>query len=438
VTGTLWSGTVRAGDSLTALPRAAAVRVRQVQVHEESVPAAVAGQRTALALHGVEREALARGDWIVTPGSFRPTLYLDVRLDLLPSAERALQDRARLRVHLGASEILGRVVLFHDGPLPPGGRARAQLRLEQPVVAARGDRIVLRSYSPQATLAGARVLDPFPPRRARLSAEDSARLDALESGSVEEALCALVGAAGPTGVLAEEAALRLSLPAVEVEAAAGIAGQRLVRLRDGRMLSADSWRAALAQLRSELQRYVEAHRLRGGAPKGELKSLLRRSVPPATFDAALEQLRSEGVLLLRGDRVELPESGPELSPTQAAAVQRIEQVLASRGFQVPDMAELLRKAGTPRECQEVLRYLVGSGGAVKVTSELFYPRALWEEIERRVREHLARRPTLSMAEFKELLQISRKYAVPLLEHLDRVGLTRRQGDLRVAGPRSQA
>ena len=434
VTGTLWSGAVRPGDALEALPGGAPVRVRQVQVHDESVPEAVAGQRTALALHGATREALARGDWIATPGSFRPSALLDVRLALLATAERPLESRTRLRLHLGASEALGRVVLFREGPLPPGESSLAQLRLEEPVVAARGDRIILRSYSPQVTIAGALVLDPFPPRRAHLSAADGRRLDALESGTLEAGLVALAHAGGLAGIDEGEAAVRLGIPAASVTEARGRAGPALVRQADGRLLSGDSWKEALGRVEAEVRRYLATHRLREGVPKGELKSLLQPWLGAATFDAALERLLGAGTLLLRGDRVLPPEAGPTLTPAQAAAVERMEKRLSGQGFQVPDATDLLRDAPTPAQGQELLRYLVDSGRAVKVTSDLLYPRALWEEILRRVRAHLAGRPSLTMAEFKELVQVSRKYAVPLLEHLDRTGITRRQGDIRVPGP----
>jgi selenocysteine-specific elongation factor len=435
VTGTLWSGSVRVGDALTLLPRGAPVRVRQVQVHGESVAEAVAGQRTALALHGVTREDAARGDWVVAPQALRPTTLVDVRLTLLRSAERELVNRARLRVHLGASEVLGRVVLFRDGPLPPGEETLAQLRLEQPIVAARGDRIVLRTYSPQTTLGGARVLDPAPPRRARLSPGDRARLTALTSGSDEEALLVLARAAGLSGLTPEEAGVRLFLPGPEVEEVRVRAGESLTRLRDGRMLASEAWRQALERVLAEVRRYTETHRLREGAPKGELKSLLARALPAAAFDLALERLLEEGKLRLSGDVVVPPESAPVLTPAQAALAERMERTLASRGYQVPELPELLRLAPTPALGQDLLRYLVDSHRVVKVTSELFYPSRLWDGLKERLAGHFARRPALTMAEFKEMLQVSRKYAVPLLEHLDRIGWTRRQGDVRVRGPR---
>jgi selenocysteine-specific elongation factor len=205
VTGTLWSGTIRAGDSLQILPSGRSVRVRRVEVHDAEVPAATAGQRTAVALHGAGREEIERGEWLVAPGGYRAAESLDVRLTMLPgdSRERALATRTRLRVHLGASEVLGRAVLLEGESLEPGTSAYAQLRLEHAVVAAPGDRLVLRSYSPAVTIAGAVVIDPAPPRRSRLGSGDLERLKTLESGAHPDKVRWLAPESGTTGNRAE-------------------------------------------------------------------------------------------------------------------------------------------------------------------------------------------------------------------------------------------
>jgi selenocysteine-specific elongation factor len=138
------------------------------------------------------------------------------------------------------------------------------------------------------------------------------------------------------------------------------------------------------------------------------------------------------------DRISLPDSGPTFAPEQVRALETIERRLEAAGFQVPDMAQLLREVPASAKPPELARYLVESGRAVRVTSDLYYPAARWAEVEARVRGHFAGKPALTMGEFKDLIQVSRKYAVPLLEHLDRLGITRREGDLRVPGPRSRA
>jgi selenocysteine-specific elongation factor len=443
VTGTLWSGAVRPGDTLELLPSGKSVRVRQVQVHDTTVEEAQAGQRVALAIHGVPRESVARGDWLATPARFRPSHLLDVRLELLDSAPKPLGSRSRLRCHLGASEILGRAVLFERDTLSPGDSCWAQLRLEAPATASAGDRIVIRSYSPAVTIAGATVVDPTPAKRARLKPGDLARLETLHSGSAMEKLAALAEEAGAAGIAGEGAAVRLGGGAALTEAASAAvaaaisvgAEAKLVRLKDGRLLTPEVWRQALEEVVKGVAGYAEANKLRDGIPKGELKSLLARRLPAPVFDEALEILTRGGRLIAREDRVTLPEAAPTLSPRQAQAVGELERRLAGKGFQVPEVAELVRGIPPAERPADLIRYLVDSGRAVKVTSELLYPAPLWEELESRLRAHFQKHSTLSMGAFKDLVQVSRKYAVPLLEHLDRTGLTRREGDDRVPGPR---
>jgi len=444
VTGTLWSGTVRPGDALELLPSGKPVRVRQVQVHDQTVEEAHAGQRSALAIHGVPRESVTRGDWLATPGRFKPSHVLDVRVTLLGSAPKPLGSRSRLRCHLGASEILGRAVLFERDALPPGESCYAQLRLEAPATASSGDRIVIRSYSPALTIAGATVIDPAPAKRARLAPGDAARLGTLLSGSATEKLAALADEAGAAGIAGEGAAVRLgSGPESITEAASAAvaaaisvdAEAKLVRLRDGRFLTPASWIQALAAVVAGVTRFAQANKLRDGIPKGELKSLLARSLPAPVFDEALEVLVRGNRLLLKGDRVALPEAAPALSSRQAETVGELERKLAGKGFQVPEVSELTKGIPPGERPGELIRYLVDSGRAVKVTSELLYPRTLWEELEGRLRSYFEKNATLSMGAFKDLVQVSRKYAVPMLEHLDRTGVTRREGDERVPGPR---
>ena len=444
VTGTLWSGTVRPGDALELLPSGKAVRVRQVQVHDSTVEEAHAGQRTALAIHGVPRESVARGDWLATPGRFKPSHILDVKLTLLGSAPKPLGSRSRLRCHLGASEILGRAVLFERDTLPPGESGWAQLRLEAPATASPGDRIVIRSYSPALTIAGATVVDSAPAKRARLNHGDRARLETLLSGSTMEKLAALAEEAGSAGIAGEGAAVRLGSIAESITEAASAAvaaaisveaEARLVRLRDGRLLSPASWSQALSEVVGAVSRYAQANRLRDGIPKGELKSLLARTLPAPVFDEVLEVLIRSDRLLARGDRVTLPEAAPALSPKQAQAVGELERKLAGKGFQVPEVSELTKGIPPAERPNDLIRYLVDSGRAVKITSELLYPRKLWEDLEGRLRSYFEKNSTLSMGAFKDMVQVSRKYAVPMLEHLDRTGVTRREGDERVPGPR---
>jgi selenocysteine-specific elongation factor len=434
VTGTLWGGSIRAGDTLDLLPKGASVRVRQVEVHDQPVDSAVAGQRTAVAIHGVAREDVVRGDWLAAPGRFAATSTADVRLTLLEGAGRDLEDRTRVRVHLGASESLARLVLLEGAPLRPGQSALAQVRFESPVVAVPGDRLVLRAYSPAITIAGAVVLDALASKRARLDDATRRRLETFERGSAAERVALLAEESGAAGVRVADASLRLALAPEGVSAAARDA-ENLRPLRDGRLLAEGAWKASAERIVAAVARYAETHRLREGIAKGELKSLLARDLDGALFDEALESLLATKRLASRGEKISLPDAAPVLSPDQGRAVAEMERRLGAGGAAVPEVPELLKGIAPGLKPQELIRYLVESGKVVKVTADLLYPTAWWRELETKVRHHFSRNRELTLAGFKEIFPASRKYSIPVLEHLDRTGLTRRQGDVRVAGPR---
>ena len=435
VTGTLWNGAIRAGDALTVLPSGRAVRVRQVEVHDQAVESARAGQRTAVAIHGVDRDAVARGDWLTTPERFRASDIVDARLSLHASAERPLATRARVRVHLGASETLGRVVLFDGASLEPGQEALAQLRLESPIVPIPGDRVVLRSYSPAVTIAGAVVVDAQARRRARLDEAGRARLGILESGSLAERIAVLAADAAFAGIRDDEAAVRLGLDPAQIASAVASA-RDLHRLKDGRILTRGAWDAAAKRIETEAARYVATHPIRDGVPKGELKSLLKRDLDGGIFDEALAALIEGARLVARGgDRLLPPDAAPALSPDQAKSAGRILAKLSGSGFQPPDLSDILKEIPAPHKPPELVRYLLESEQVVKVTSELLYTKEQWGEVVARVARHLGAKGSLTMGDFKNLLQVSRKYSIPMLEHLDRTGVTRRDGDSRILGPK---
>lgn len=302
------------------------------------------------------------------------------------------------------------------------------------MVAIPGDRLVLRAYSPASTIAGAVVLDAHAARRARLDAGALRRLEVLEQGSLGDRVALLAEEAGNEGTRPSEISLRLAVAPEAAEAAAREAAG-LRTLRDGRIVTEAAWKGVLGRVEGAVKQYAETHRLREGIAKGELKSLLAREVPGPLFDEALGSLVERGVLAARGDRVSLPNAGPVFTPDQSKALETLERRLTDGGWQVPDVAELLKGVPPALKPQELIRYLVESGRVVKVTADLLYPAARWADLEAQVRQHFSRNPDLTMAAFKARFQVSRKYSIPILEHLDRTGLTRRQGDVRLPGPK---
>lgn len=433
VTGTLWRGRVKTGDALELLPLGLSVRVRRVQVHGVTVDEALAGQRTALALHGVERDEVARGDWVVAPQSLRPSRLLDVRFELLPDMPREWPAQRRVRFHLGASEIIGRLSLLEGAALEPGDSALAQLALERPVVAARGDRFVIRSYSPSRTVGGGAVIEPVAERRRRkapgledLAVHESGSLEArllsrLEPETKPAAVATLAQALGEPEAAAREALARLGARGEAAEAS------------EGRWVAAARWKSAREVIAHAVADYAAKHPARFGVMKGELKSGLKSTVDASLFDAAFESLAREGALEVRSERVR-PAGEPWSPPAEAAAaLERVESELESAGLGVPENAAWQAKLG-PRAA-EVVSLGAFLGRLVRVSQEYSYTARQLDALRVKLAAHFARRPSLSVAEFKDLAGVSRKWAVPLLEHCDRSAWTARVGDERRPGAR---
>jgi selenocysteine-specific elongation factor len=436
VTGTLWRGSVRTGDVLELLPRGAQVRVRRVQVHGETVEEAFAGQRTALALHGVERNQVTRGDWLCAVGSLRPSRVVDVRFELLADYPREWKPDTRVRFHLGASEIIGRLLLL--GPpaasgLHAGESSLAQLRLEQPTVATRGDRFVIRSYSPSRTVGGGAVIEPVAERRRR---SDVAGLDALEvheSGTLESRVFEkLSGRAKPTST--EQLATEVGESVPEVLAAL----QALERHGSaqspaaGRWISDTRWGDAREQVLHAVREYAEKNPARYGIMKGELKAGLKTSLDAGLFDLTFAALIADGELEQTGERVR-PGGMPWEPPAAArAALEKLEAMLEADGFQVPENAAWQKSLGPGAADAAGLGFFLGR--LVRVNAELTFTAAQLARLQRLVAGWFeGGHATMTVADFRGLTGASRKYSVPLLEHCDRVGWTVRVGDERKRG-----
>jgi selenocysteine-specific elongation factor len=431
VTGTLWRGRIRMGETLELQPRGLPVRVRRVQVHGETVEEAHAGQRTAVALHGVEREQVERGDWLVATGSLRPSHILDVRFEAVADLAEDWPANTRVRFHLGASEIIGRLVLLEGDGVAPGASALAQVRLERPTVAARGDRFVIRRYSPSHTVGGGSVIEPVA-RKRRHGALD--QLAVRESGSLEARLLALVEAeANPVSTS------RLAQVVGESQTVTGAALARLLEEHElaqpleGRWLALAKWHAAIELAEREVRGYAEKFPARFGMLKGDLKSGLKMVMDAALFDMAFRALEEDGRIEVRSQRVRPADTPWEPPAKTLAALEKLEAELEATGMSVPDVGTWQAKLGAAAADVTALGLFLER--LVRVNQELIYTTKQMESLRRKLAAHFAKQPALSMTEFKDMAAVSRKYAVPLLEHSDRVGWTVRAGDERKQGGR---
>jgi selenocysteine-specific elongation factor len=437
VTGTLWAGRLAVGDEVAVLPRDLRSRVRRLQVHGETVEQAVAGQRTAVNLPGLEVGEIERGDVLCVPGTLRPSDAFDATLALLPDAPRPLANRARVRFHLGTSERLARVVLLDREELQPGEQCYVHLRLESPSAALPQDRYVIRSYSPALTIGGGSILDPNPARERRARKRILEHLAVLERGSVSERVARHLLAAGYAPVTAEELRRRSDLEAATV-------AECLEALRQAGKAIAVGAKAEAGVLHvdrvAELEREVEARLaefharepLKDGLAKEELRSKLPPQLPSAAFGWLLTRLTEGGRLAVERDKVRLASHRPTLSAAEAEAKTKIETAYREAAFQPPTPDGVLAGVGAERKlAQAVFRRLVDDGTLIKINADLYLHREPYQLLRERVLAHFQGKPSINVGMMKELFGVSRKFAIPFLEHLDDVHLTRRQGDERV-------
>jgi selenocysteine-specific elongation factor len=432
VTGTLVGGTIAEGDELVILPQDRAVKVRGLQVHGRPAPRATAGHRVALNLAGVEVADAHRGQTLVEPGAYEATRRLDAHIELLASA-RPLAQRARVRLHQGTAEVLARVSLEggREALIQPGTRAFVRLRLERPAVLARGDRFILRAYSPPATIAGGTVVDPHPARSSIRAAR--ARLAAGEIDGPRGADAALEGWAQERGLHGLEIAAarrRLGLSVADLEAAvARVASSGRVERVGDVLFAAGVLQSAGEGLAARVREYHAANPLEAGMPREEARERLFTRASPIVFEHVLRDLADRGIITGR-DRLAHRDHQVTLSGPEQRAVEHIERALAEGGLKPPDAAAMAERAGVdPKIVERMLTHLVRQKIVVKLDTVYFH-RAALERLKDDLRGAGAN-ATVDVAEFKNRFGVSRKYAIPLLEYLDRERVTRRVGDVRV-------
>jgi selenocysteine-specific elongation factor len=450
VTGTVVSGAASVDDEVSVLPAGRTVKVRGLQGHGAPVPRVRAGQRAAVNLAGLEVEDLARGDTLATPGTFDATRRLDAVLDVLAGA-RPLRHGARVRFHHGTGETLGRVavskVLGEDEAagvteIRPGGRAHVRLRLEKPVVLTRGDRFVLRAYSPPVTIAGGRVLDPQPARGGIRTPAGRRRFDTLDAGPaegdvradgiVDRTVAAFVEEQGGQGLPRAVLVTRAGLTPAEADAAvARLAAAGAVVPLAGLLVSPAILRGLSTALERLLEEYHAANPLSEGVPREEARERVFARAHPLVFEAVLQRLVQAGRITAR-DRLSSAAHRVTLAPDEEAARQRIDSAFREAGLRPPDLSSLADVLGLPAAAVgRALEVLQRQKTLVKVDALWFHAHAL-EALKAEVRA-LKEAPSarVDVATFKDRYGVSRKYAIPLLEYLDRERITRRVGDARV-------
>ncbi len=440
VTGTLISGEINAGDEMELLPVSARVRVRGLQVYGQTVERAVAGQRTAVNLSGIEKMQLARGHVLAPAGRLRSTQMLDVELSVLESAARPLRTRARVRVHHGAAEILARVRVLEDGgEIAAGEKGFAQLRLESPLVAVPGDRFILRSYSPSRTIAGGQVLDAFPVKhRGREAGKRRETLNELTKADHAARFAFFVDAAGEHGLRRADVYARTGWrDEVFAEAALEALGSGEVIESDGVYIGRKSFEELAGAAVEELVSFHKREPLARGLARETLRERRFNYAAPEIFRAVLAHLEKENAIVAEKDFVRHAAHEFSLSTADAELLRRLEQVYREAALEPPALDEALASIAAAKDTRahnrKILQLLIDNKQLARINDELFVHRDALDRLIQKLRDYAAQSDgrLIDVAAFKELAGTSRKYAIPLLEYLDRERLTRRAGNQRL-------
>ena len=434
VTGTLIAGRIEKEAEVEIHPLGRRIRIRGIEVHNQSTHVALAGQRTALNLAGIEAREIARGMTLAEPSLFEPATRLDCAVALLDSA-RPLKNHAKVHFHCWTEETLAEVVLLEAKELKPGGRAFAQLRLKQPGLYLSGDRFIIRQFSPVTTIGGGVVLDSQPPKHRLGDPQVRPSLEVLEKGDAEARLRLLTAQSGEISL--STLVMRTGWQPSEV--------LRVGRLLEGKkdvvilgqppsfFVSSEHFRGLARQIVEQLDRFHKANPLVAGLPKEELRGrLVANSPSPMLFSAVLQSLAAENKIELKGEAVRRLGREVQLTAEELAAKEQISRAFEKAGLAVPSAKEVLAGLRIDRaRAEKILHILLQEKALLRVAEDLIFHSSALEKLRQLVARRKQQTNRIDVAVFKEMTGLTRKYAIPLLEYLDRERVTRREGDARI-------
>ncbi len=423
VTGTLSDGSLSTGDPIQLLPSEMTGRIRGLQAHNQKEETALPGSRTAINITGLDVSQVRRGEVVTHPGQYVPTQRLDVLFRLLPDVSSPLRHHTEVKFFIGTSETVADVRLIGTETLAPGEQAWLQLNLHAPVVALRGDRYILRRPSPGETLGGGIVVDPHPKKRhKRFDASVIAALESLSHGSPADVLLQAALALGPAPTTDVITRSRLDQPASQMALQELLASGQLLALEDI-LVTVSQWSVLKKNLVESLAAYHKEYPLRRGMPREELKSRLK--IQPRFFNLALARLDADGDIQEFPKWIALPGHTVRFSPFQQVKVDQLLTAFASNPATPPSVKECQALVG-----EDVFAALVEAGLLVPVSSEVVFRKEDYDGMREKVQQAISSRGRITLAEVRDLLSASRKYVQALLEHLDAIGVTVREGDYR--------
>jgi len=436
VTGTLISGKVSVGEDVLLFPGGTRTKVRGLQSHGETVQTAESGRRTAVNLQGLEVDDISRGDVLARPDTLFASKVWDVELTYLPSAPRELKHRKELHFHHGTREVAARIYLHDRDALAPGDKALCRFLFSEPMVGVYGDRVVVRSFSPLRTIAGGRLVNPLGRKAKRFDEQSFARLQELMDQDPEKILVVQLALAGAEGLTRAQMMILTNLESKELDALLqkmSSKGLALMFDKETRAyVSGGVAEETAARIKDFLAAFHEKNPMKEGAGRGELASSAAKGVPEKLFHMLMERMLKQGEVEASAEVIRLPGHTVSMASDQQKFRDEMLGAYERGGFTPPNLKDVLAGLGVERkEAQEVLSLLLREGKLVRVTDEIYYDTAAMNELRDKVAAYLRDNGEMGAPEFKDLTGLSRKYAIPVMEHLDKEKLTIRVGDKRV-------
>ncbi|MDH4322470.1 MAG: selenocysteine-specific translation elongation factor, partial [Desulfobulbaceae bacterium] len=438
VTGTSVSGRIAVGDDVMVYPQELLGKIRGIQVHGSDVGEVEAGHRTAINVQGIDKELIARGNMLATPGCLKPSYMLDAEFVYLSANKKPLQNRVRVRVHLGTAEVMGRVVLLDDEELLPGFTANVQLLLEEPVTVWPGDRYVVRSYSPVHTIGGGAVLNGASLRkRRRFRSENSAAFALFLNGTPDEVALLHLRESGFNGLTFDELAVML-----------GVFGNRLKKLLSGplsarkilvvdsekqRMVEASVFAGLTARVEEILAGYHAENPMQSGLAKEELRFRLQKGLDQRLFQMVLNDLVKAGRVVQAEAEVRLADHQVSFKADAETLRQEMEQLYRESGLKPPTVKEVVERfdSSPADRVREMLAILAREKGVVKISEDLYFHASALDALAEQIRDFCRSGGELDAQSFKGMTGLTRKFSIPLLEYFDKIKLTIRVGDKRI-------
>ncbi len=435
ITGTLISGQVRVGETIMIFPSGITSKVRGIQFHNQSVDEARAGMRTAINFQGLEKEAIRRGEVLSKPGNLVASYMVDVSLNYLASNKKPLKTRTRVRFHTGTSEVLGNVILLDREELAPGENSVAQLRLDTPVALVKDDRFVFRSYSPIYTIGGGKILNPIPLKHKRFKPEVVDGLKTLDQQAPEDIMAFHIQASGYGGVTFTHLKVMTNLPDKQLDQTLqGLLSKKTLILVDKEnriYIHQSAFEALINDIRHQLAAYHQAHPLKAGMSKEELKTKFPARLTSKLFNLTLNQMIKEKEIAQEKNIVHLASHAVSLGGKQADVRDKILKTYRRAGLQPPYFKELVKSLDSDaKRPREVLMHLVAEGTIIRVKEDLYFHAETIHTLRKKLVEFLEAQEEITTPQFKEMTGVSRKYVIPLAEYFDAKQVTLRVGDVR--------